>query len=190
MTWLLPILTKIAWWLYPKLIACAIDAISFALAEVESAEAFNSLPAAKRTRVHENLVARYGMIPEPVTRFLVEFALLLFRLGVTGKHLQEMEVLVTGMELTALESPDKRRAVLGGFAKIFPELPERIGRLLLEIVVAKLKGGGSLGVNIRMTAIYPPCNDMSSSNYGSQPFCSTEGVAKPTPVEPATKPGM
>lgn len=141
MTWLLSLLSKFAWWLYPKLIASVVDALVSALDLVEKAEATNDLPTAKRMRVMNALVQKFGIIPEAVIRFLVEFAVLLFRLGVTQRHLHEMEVLVTGFELTELGAPEKRQAVLDGFSRIFPDLPERMGRLLLEITVAKLKSG-------------------------------------------------
>jgi hypothetical protein len=142
MTWLLSLLSKLAWWLYPKLSVYVVDAVSTALAEVEAVDAFHWFDSAKRARALDNLVAQYGMIPEPVVRFLTEFALVLFRLGITNSHLHEMEVIASGLELKALGSTEKRQAVLDGFSKIFPDVPERLGRLLLELVVAKINGVG------------------------------------------------
>lgn len=138
MVWLIPILTKVALWILPKLAGFVVDAFGKCLAAVEAAE---SIPnqADRRTAVMASL-AHFSAIPEPVRRFLCEACVILFKLGVTSAQLEKMEELVSSEQnYELLGNTSKRDAVLNQFAELFPALPERIGRLLLELAVLKVK---------------------------------------------------
>ncbi len=60
-------------------------------------------------------------------------------LGVSAAKLDKMEELVSAESMQDLLTADKRAAVLSQFTALFPDIPERIGRLLLEIAVARVK---------------------------------------------------
>lgn len=140
MPWLIPILTKLAWWLLPKLLGKVVDAFETTLRLVEEAEAKYELPAARRDYVVQRMPG-IGAIPEIALRFVLELAVTLRALGVNSAQLDKMEQLASQDTLTGLLSTEKRALVLDQFKTLFPDLPERIGRLLLEVAVAKVKAG-------------------------------------------------
>jgi hypothetical protein len=143
--WLLPALTKLVWWLIPQLAAFIVDGIGKCLLAVEQAESIENL--AERRLAAMNALGSYSMIPEPIRRFTVEACVILFKLGITAAHLEKMESLVAREETWAdvRTSEDRRYAVLMKFRELFPNLPERMGRLLLEIAVLKIKAAFSSG---------------------------------------------
>lgn len=139
LAWLLPALTKLVWWLIPQMAAFIVDGIGKCLMAVEQAESIENL--AERRLAAMNALGSYSMIPEPIRRFTVEACVILFKLGITAAHLEKMEELVSYEETWAdVRTGDTRREiVLSKFGELFPNLPERIGRLLLEIAVLKVK---------------------------------------------------
>jgi hypothetical protein len=139
LAWLVSIATKIVWWLVPKLAESVVDALGKCLMAVEQAESIENL--AERRLAAMNALGSYSMIPEPIRRFTVEACVILFKLGITAAHLEKMEELVSYEETWAdvRDSSDRRYAVLMKFRELFPNLPERMGRLLLEIAVLKVK---------------------------------------------------
>lgn len=141
MAFLLPILTKIAWWLFPKLIGSVMDWFGRLIELVEQAENIED-PAARRDAVLSKLWGT-GVIPESLLRGAIEFAVILIRLGVTSQAMSAMENLVTVANMQALSDVGKRVNVLSQFAALFPDMPERIGRLLLEIAVARITSVGA-----------------------------------------------
>ncbi len=144
MPWLLPLLAKLAWWLLPKLLGNVVDSIAATLSLVEKAELAVEGTAARRDWVIQRMPAT-GLIPEWALRVLLEFCVILHGLGVTYAQLKKMEELVSADNIQGLLSSEKRALVLNEFKALFPELPERIGRLLLEIAVAKVKAALSKG---------------------------------------------
>jgi hypothetical protein len=152
LAWLLLILTKLVWWLIPKLAESLVDAIGKCLMAVQYAESIEN--EAERRLFVMNSLGAYSTIPEPIRRFIVEACVILFKLGITAEHLEKMEELV-GYEETWADirtSDERRNAALKKFAELFPNLPERMGRLLLEIAVLKVKaafGSGNTAVQNR-----------------------------------------
>jgi hypothetical protein len=139
MSWLLAALTKIALWIMPQLAALVVDAFGKCLAAVEQAEQIEN--TAERRLAVMNSLGGYSSIPEAARRFLVEFCVIVYRLGVTAEQLEKMEQLVAYQDTwTAIrESSARRDSVLQQFSELFPNMPERIGRLLLELAVLKVK---------------------------------------------------
>lgn len=140
MTRLLDIAAKIAWWLAPKVLGRIVDAFGQTLVLVQTAE--TGFPDKDLRRDYVLLrMPGAGVIPEWAARALIEFCVILHGLGVTPEALDKMEELVSNHEADWLSSTEKRTMVLERFAATFPDLPERIGRLLLEIAVAKIRAG-------------------------------------------------
>lgn len=144
MPWLFPLFTKLAWWLMPKLIGSIVDAIETTLRLVETAETAIEDYAGRRDYVLQRMPGA-GTIPESVLRFVLEFCVILRGLGVTSTQLDKMESLVSQDALTGLLTDQKRAVVLDQFKALFPDIPERTGRLLMELAVAKVKAQFSKG---------------------------------------------
>jgi hypothetical protein len=91
MTWLLPLITKLAWWATPKFIDDILDALSASLTLVAAADADPKLTgaAAKRDYVSRHMPG-CGTIPEWALRALMECCVILNSLGVTTKQLDKM----------------------------------------------------------------------------------------------------
>jgi len=130
-------MTRIFWWVLPRVLGGAVDMIGKTLLLVESAESIED-PTARR-RVVLEAVGGFSVVPEPIRRGLVEFCVVLNRMGVTSEQLEAMEKLVSQEAATsALADTEKRSVVLASFANLFPGVPERVCRLLLEFAVAKV----------------------------------------------------
>lgn len=130
-------MTRIFWWVLPRVLGGAVDMIGKTLALVESAESIED-PTARRRAVLE-AIGGFGVVPEPILRGLVEFCVVLHSIGVTSEQLEAMEKLVSQEAATsALADCEKRSVVLASFANLFPSVPERVCRLLLELAVAKV----------------------------------------------------
>jgi len=143
MIWLVPLVTKILWWLLPKALAGAADYFEKALYFVEQADKEIEGPAARRAWALERL-GGFGFIPETILRGFLEFVVILHGIGVTAKQLDAAEALVGELaKLETLTSAEKRGQALERLQEVFPSTPERIARFLVQIAWMKISGGKS-----------------------------------------------
>lgn len=140
MAFLVPIFTKLAWWLVPQILDRLINYLEAVLRAVEAAEVIEDYNERRLTV----LTQVGGWLPETATRLMIEACVILFRLGVTGDRLDACQALVTGSGIGGLTSAEKRAAVLHDLCQMFPDMPERAGRLIVEFCVAKVRSGAGV----------------------------------------------
>lgn len=133
--------TKLIWWALPKIMGSVIDKIGDGLALVESAEQ-KSNDFERRAIMISNLQTLLPPAPEFIIRGYLEFLVILYSIGVTSDALNTMEEIVSQLDADSLASDDKRQAALSSFAALFPGVPERVVRLLVELSVARLRSRG------------------------------------------------
>lgn len=93
--------------------------------------------AARRERVLENFHDIYPSVPDWVANLILEAALILYRLGVGTPQMLEMERLVRETDWYQLHDPMIKNHIIEMFKETFPEVPERAGRLLFELIIAQ-----------------------------------------------------
>lgn len=140
MNWVTALLIKVAFWMLPRLLGQIVNQVSLTLALVEAADHFPA-PDLKRDYVLDRMGGR-DVIPESVRRFLAEFCVILFRIGVTSTALDRMEELIRDQSLDTLTDGTKRDIAIQRFLSLFPDMPERVARLLVEIAMARVLGKG------------------------------------------------
>ena len=133
MTFLIPLVTKLVWWLAPQIINRIIDYVETTLRAVEAAEQIDDYDA-RRLSVLQQID---GWLPDTAERLLVEVCVILYRLGVTADRLDTCQELV--QSYGALDSAEGRMDVLRQLCLQFPDMPERAGRLLVEFCIAKVR---------------------------------------------------
>ena len=134
-------MTKMIWWALPKLLGGVIDKLGDCLALVESAES-KPYDFEKRAILLSNLTAMLPPAPEFIVRGYLEFLVILYQVGVTSDALNTMEEIVKQLDADTVASDDKRQAALSSFTALFPGVPERVARLLIELSVARIRSMG------------------------------------------------
>lgn len=142
MAFLLPIVLKIFWWVLPRVAGQAVDKLGHILGLVEAANTLVADSAQRRAHVLGELRELLPMtLSETFLRWVVEFCVLLNRLGVEERHLNKIEDLVAVVDLKDLTATEKRGEVIGQFLGLFPDCPEYVARMLAEFAVMKLRAG-------------------------------------------------
>jgi hypothetical protein len=143
MTWIMLLMGKMATWALPRVTGKIVNGFRKSLGFVEAAEGLAGETADKRDYVLTKLKAEFSGLyaPETVLRFLVEFSVLLHGVGVTSEQMAAAEVVVNDCDGIAFADADKRASALKRLNDLFPVLPERIARLLIELAVARLRYG-------------------------------------------------
>mgnify|MGYP007131800848 CR=1 FL=1 len=130
---------KIIWWALPRVASAAIDRLGDTLLFVEMADQ-KSEDFEKRASLISSVSPMLQPLPESFVRAYIEFVVILYRLGVTSEALNAMEQMVLAVDSAVLMSDAEKRAdALSRFASLFPEVPERVVRLLIELSVAKIR---------------------------------------------------
>lgn len=129
---------KILWWALPKILGGLIDNLGTALALVESAEQKDQ-DWERRAILLGNLKLILPPAPEFIVRGYLEFLVVLYQVGVTSDALEAMENIVRKLDADSIASVDKRQVALSSFATLFPCVPERVARLMIELAVAKVR---------------------------------------------------
>lgn len=129
---------KIIWWALPKLASAAIDKLGDTLLFVEMADQ-KSEDFEKRATLIGAVTPMLKPLPESFVRAYIEFVVILYRLGVTSEALNAMEQMVLAVDSAVMSDEEKRADALSRFASLFPEVPERVVRLLIELSVAKIR---------------------------------------------------
>lgn len=132
---------KIIWWALPKLAGGMIDKLGDSLALVEMSDQ-KSEDFEKRTSLIDAVTPMLSPLPGSFIRAYIEFLVILYRLGVTSEALDAMEQLVLAVDVYSVSDAEKRRETLSRFASLFPEVPERVARLLVELSVARVRAMG------------------------------------------------
>ena len=133
---------KIIWWALPRLASGAIDKLGDTLLLVEMADQ-KTEDFEKRASLFSVVNPMLKPLPESFTRAYIEFVVILYRLGVTSEALNAMEQMVVALDANTLSSSVEKRAdALSRFATLFPDVPERVARLLIEFSVAKIRSMG------------------------------------------------
>ena len=135
---ILIVVKTLAHWVLPNLLGEFADYLEHALNRVTAADAHWNEDH-RRHVVLNTLAEDYPSVPEPVHRAAIEIALILVRLGISTTQIAALEKLVTDEQLYDLAPVERRKLVLQRFSALFPDVPERTARLLLEVVVAKLR---------------------------------------------------
>lgn len=132
---------KIIWWALPKLAGAMIDKIGDTLLLVEMADQ-KSEDFEKRASLINAVGPMLAPLPESFVRAYIEFIVILFRLGVTSDALDAMEQMVLAIDGESICEAEKRSNALSRFAALYPDMPERVARLLIELCVARLRAIG------------------------------------------------
>ena len=132
---------KIIWWALPKLAGGAIDKLGDTLLLVEMADQ-KSEDFEKRAKIFSAVAPMLRPLPESFIRAYIEFVVILYRLGATSEALNAMEQMVLALDEKTLGATEKRADALSRFASLFPDVPERVARLLIELSVAKIRSMG------------------------------------------------
>ena len=132
---------KIIWWALPKLAGGMIDKLGDSLALVEMSDQ-KSEDFEKRTSLIDAVTPMLSPLPGSFIRAYIEFLVILYRLGVTSEALDAMEQLVLAVDVYSVSDAEKRKDALSRFASLFPEVPERVARLLIELSVARVRAMG------------------------------------------------
>ena len=133
---------KLFWWALPKLIGGVIDKLGDSLALVEQADG-EDYNGAKRLFVIEQVQQFLPGLPESIIRAYVEILVILYSVGVTSEALNTMEKVVGDIDVVGVSPEAKRAYVLSSFSALFPGVPERVGRLLIKLAVARLRSKGA-----------------------------------------------
>ncbi|MEW6351286.1 MAG: hypothetical protein AB1646_19705 [Thermodesulfobacteriota bacterium] len=137
MMWITAIATKVGLWLLPRLLGGIVRYLEHVLDAVSTADGIVD-PAQRRAAVLAKLAELFPLIPAPVRRFSMEAVLIVYRLGITPETLEQTALIVSDPAIMELSGNQRRRVVLEQMAALFPSLPERCARLLVEVVAAKL----------------------------------------------------
>lgn len=133
---------KIIWWALPKLAGGVIDRLGDTLLLVEMADQ-KSEDFEKRATLFSAVSPMLKPLPESFIRAYIEFVVIMYRLGVTSDALNAMEQMVRALDSDNISSTVEKRAdALSRFATLFPDVPERVARLLIELSVAKIRSVG------------------------------------------------
>lgn len=138
MNFVISLLIKLFWWSLPRMLGFGISKLSDALELVEIAETRMTDSAERRAWALAGLGGT-GNLPEPLIRLIFELCVILHGLGVTTPKLMDMELIVERLQATDFTDEDKRRSTIEQFGALYPDVPERAARLILEVAVAKLK---------------------------------------------------
>jgi len=140
MTWFVPMVMRLFWWMLPRLLSEIVDRIGDVIQVVDSANSLGS-EAARRDYVLRNL-GMWGInVPDWLCRILLEAGVVLNKLGIRAEHLDRMESLLAGKSFELLICDETaRNSIIAQFKGLFPDLPEHAGRLLFELAMAKLRG--------------------------------------------------
>jgi hypothetical protein len=134
---------KAAWWAAGILKDAITDYVDGLLLAAETADQAVTDTANRRRIVLEGLMQTHPLLPEGFQRLALECAVTLVRLGVTGDKVRKLTAVAEGLDSTTLANGAKREAALSEALRIFPDMPERAARLLVEFAVARLRVSAS-----------------------------------------------
>jgi hypothetical protein len=134
------VLTKIALWLAPMLLGIVSDSFERLLRLIDEAERRTFLPdngQARRDWTIDQL-GGWDIVPESVLRIGIEGVLILYRLGLTPAVFDRIQEMANNWDFLSMEPAMRRLTILNRLKELFPDLPERLGRLAFELVEARL----------------------------------------------------